>query len=116
MRNNDIRGRTTERHRGVISDSVLALKDLRAEDVPEHSLHARDAFKILERGGTAESMYNTLHCMYRAHGLHAIIPRVTYAFKNEKGRTIFTAASAVSQSLFRFVVANTARTRFVPRR
>jgi len=33
----------------VISDSILALKDLRArrEDVPEHSLRARDAFKIL---------------------------------------------------------------------
>lgn len=34
-------------HRGVISDSILALKDLRTKDVPEHSLHARDAFKIL---------------------------------------------------------------------
>lgn len=40
-----------EWHRGVISDSILAvLKDLRTkEDVPEHSLHSRDAFKILER-------------------------------------------------------------------
>lgn len=36
-----------EWHRGVISNSILALKDLRTEDVPEHSLHARDAFKIL---------------------------------------------------------------------
>lgn len=40
-----------EWHRGVISDSILALKDLRTEDEPEHSLHARDAFKILGRRG-----------------------------------------------------------------
>jgi len=40
-----------EWHRGVISDSILALKDLRTEDVPEHSLHERDAFKILRWSG-----------------------------------------------------------------
>lgn len=36
-----------EWHRDVILDSILALKDLRTKDVPEHSLYARDAFKII---------------------------------------------------------------------
>jgi len=47
-----------EWHRGVISDSILALKDLRTEDVPEHSLHERDAFKILGwRGENVHSLH-----------------------------------------------------------
>lgn len=78
---NDIHG-GIEWHHGVISDSILALKDLCTEDVPEHSLHARDAFKILGWSRPGE----IFRCKYAqfARRVFIIIPSVLYIFKKRK--------------------------------